>query len=297
VDVELRGMYLLNDHDRLVRDLMPLLVLDHRETIVVDLRSLAFIGPTCLGVLLAALKRAQALGFNGERSTILPPKSRLTRTYLYRMDLFRLVAGDLPEEFERHEPQGFRPCQQFDESNAVVVARELSGAISERVAADELANAAIYVALSELAENVGFHADTALGGFAVAQSWRARPEIELAIVDLGVGIRTSLAKIETYADIDDDVTAIKTALEPLVTSRPGTNRGFGLAFTRGLLRGNGGELMVRSGAGAVYSGGSDLEAAFGTWFPGTIVALTVRTDRPLDQHDGWRAIDEAELGV
>jgi anti-anti-sigma regulatory factor len=55
VDVELRGMYLLNDHDRLVRDLMPLLVLDHRETIVVDLRSLAFIGPTCLGVLLAAL--------------------------------------------------------------------------------------------------------------------------------------------------------------------------------------------------------------------------------------------------
>lgn len=296
--VELRGMYFLEDLDRLILDLTPLLELDRPEQITVDLRPLAFIGPTCLGVLVAALKKAQGLRYNAPGSTILPPRSRLTSDYLFRMDLFRLVvAVELTEEFERHEAVGFRPCQHFDDASAVDVARELSSAISERVAVDDVAQAALYVALSELAENVGFHADTTLGGFAVAQGWRRRPEIELAIVDLGVGIRRSLAKNAAYADIKDDVTAIRTSIQPLVTSRPGINRGFGLAFTCGLLRGNGGQLMVRSGDAAVYTGATEAEATFGTSFPGTVVALTARSDRPLDQHDGWRAIDEAERGV
>jgi hypothetical protein len=76
------------------------------------------------------------------------------------------------------------------------------------------------VCLDELAENVVFHADTDLGGFAAAQGWNRRPEMEVGIVDLGRGIRESLTTNPEYADIVDDVTAIDAALQPMVTSTP-----------------------------------------------------------------------------
>jgi hypothetical protein len=298
LDVELRGWYLLESLDRMIRDLSPLFELSEPEEITVDLQRLAFIGPTCLAVLVATLKRTQAREYNAPGSVILFPKSGLVSNYLLRMDVFRQVAGDsIPEDFERHEAIGLRPCRHFAEGEAVVAARELSAAIAERVAVDDVAEAALYVALTELAEIVGFHADTPLGGYIAAQGWRKRPEIELAIVDVGVGIRSSLTKNAAYADIADDLTAIMTAVQPLVTSTPDRNSGFGLAFTRGLLQGNGGGVLIRSGTADFYTGADEGASTFDTSFPGTIVALTARTNRPLDQNDGWRAINEAERGV
>ena len=45
------------------------------------------------------------------------------------------------------------------------------------------------------------------------------------MVDLGRGIRLSLTNNPAYADIEDDVTAIATALEPRVTATPERNSG------------------------------------------------------------------------
>jgi hypothetical protein len=67
-----------------------------------------------------------------------------------------------------------------------------------------------------------------------------------------------------------------------VTSTPGRNTGWGLAVTKLLLADNGGSLMLRSGRGAVYTGAIRKEEMCPIAFPGTIVALTARTDRALD---------------
>lgn len=106
--------------------------------------------------------------------------------------------------------------------------------------------------------------------------------MEVGIVDLGGGIRESLTTNPDYADIPDDVTAIDTALQPMVTATPERNRGLGLALTRFVLAGNGGLLTVRSGRGTVYSGRAEGTHESDVSFSGTIVSLTARTDQPLD---------------
>lgn len=102
------------------------------------------------------------------------------------------------------------------------------------------------------------------------------------MVDLGIGIRASLIRNQAYRDVDTDVEAIEAALEPRVTSTPERNAGIGLFVTKLLLSANGGEMLVRSGTGAVYRGSEDRAESRATRLPGTVVALRARTDRPLD---------------
>ena len=152
---------------------------------------------------------------------------------------------------------------------------------------EQHSSAAIHVCLAELAENVLFHSDAPYGGFAAAQGWSSRSEVEVAIVDRGVGVRSSLTKNPDYADIRHDVDAIEKALEPMVTATPNRNTGLGLSLTRFLLRRNGGLLMVRSGKGAVYAGSTESREKCDSPFPGTIVTLTARTDASLDINGAW----------
>jgi anti-sigma regulatory factor (Ser/Thr protein kinase) len=234
-------------------------------------------------VLVAAARTAFDRQFLGAGSILIAPKSPLTRTYLHRMDVFQLmeVVG-LEEDFERHAAVGYRPMRQFEGQECHVVSRELSEAVSERCRASQSEKLAIHICLDEIAENVIFHARSASGGFAAAQSFRRRPELEIGIVDLGRGIRRSLKGNPRYADVKDDMTAIKTALKPMVTGIPDQNRGLGLSLTKFLLRENGGQLVVLSGNAAVYTGAVDGESVSSTRFPGTIVKMTIRTDQPLD---------------
>ena len=120
------------------------------------------------------------------------------------------------------------------------VAAALSEAIQDEVDTDRATEAALDVCLTELAENVYFHANAEAGGFAAAQRFKNTQEIEIAIVDLGRGIATSLAANPEYAEeAEDDISAINAAIRPLVTSTPERNSGYGLALTRAGRPGNG----------------------------------------------------------
>lgn len=296
MEVQLSGFYLVDDLDRLLSELQPAIAVAKAQPIRIDLTRVAFIGPTCLAVLLAALKSLQADQLNAPGSVVLPPHDSRTRADLYRMDFFRVLAGAEDPAAAGREA-GERPCRDFStHEEAVVVARELAAAIAERVDMDRPSQLAIQVLLSELAENVVFHASSELGAFAVAQSWRNRPETEVAIVDLGVGIRGSLTKNPRYTGILTDLEAIQTAMKPLVTATPDRNSGYGLAFAQGLLRANGGILRVRSGEAAVYAGAVDATGISPLSYPGTVIALTMRTDRPLDQASGWREVGPSLQG-
>jgi hypothetical protein len=119
-----------------------------------------------------------------------------------------------------------------------------------------------------------------------------RKTIEIAIVDLGVGVRRSLAHNPDYAGIATDVGAIRTALEPRVSSTPERNAGIGLYITNLLLHSNGGQLLVRSGRGAILRGAIDVEEELDIDFPGTIVAIRAHTDAPLDMDHVYEYLGE-----
>lgn len=292
--ITLSGPYHFKQLERLLRDLDPLARLAVRKELLLDLGGLSFVGPAGLAWLIAVVRRAEDLDLIAGGSVRMP-RSPLTLRYLMRMDF--LTTLDLAtvddEQFDRHPPIGFRPCQRFsDHDGSRRVAKEMTDALAESCETDDVARYSLRICLDELAENVIYHADTDSGGFMVAQGLKRVPEFEIGIADLGVGIRTSLQKNPQYVDIQDDVTAISTALLPRVSSTPERNGGFGLAVSQLLLKANGGTLSVRSGHGSVQTGMAERQQYQELAVPGTLVALRTRTDRPLNVQDAYRLLED-----
>lgn len=210
------------------------------------------------------------------------------KNYLLRIGALQLAVGELPEPFTRREAVGFRECERFqDQDHAATVARQLTDVLTERCSLDATARAAVYTCLGELCQNVPDHAMTEFGGIAVAQGFPGRHRFEVAIVDLGVGIRQSLIAHPAYAKIADDTSAIEKALELGTTSKPGSegktrHSGYGLTVTQHLLQLNGGRLVVRSGRGEVWVGADPLVEQRRIDFPGTLILLEADTRAPLD---------------
>lgn len=295
VEVRLSSSYRISQLDRLIRDLSPLFAIDRPQRLRLDLGGLVAVSPTALAAITATVMRLEHHELLLPGSIIVEPRSAPVRNYLMRMDFFRLLTeeGEADEPFERRAAVGFRPCKEFiTRDQCRDVALDLTDALTEACETDSTARFSIRICLDELAENVVHHADSPLGGFAAAQGWRRTSAFEIGMVDLGVGIRGSLTKNPLYADINDDVDAIVTALQPRVTSTPERNSGIGLFVTRLLLRENGGTLAVRSGQGAVYAGAREDAHASEVEFPGTLVALRARTDRPLDIREVYRRLED-----
>jgi hypothetical protein len=283
--VTMAGGYGLNQLERAIRDLKPIMDLDEPQHLLIDLGGLAYISPAALALLAAVLKRQEEEGCS---YAVIPPRSPLTRNYLQRMDFTKLLFEDeIPEPFKRKKAVGFRPVQHFrGDDDYWLAAKELTEALVERFKPDAIVTAAIRICLDQLAEN------TDLGGFAAAQSSPKRNTFEIAIVDLGVGVRASLARNPAYADISTDAEAVSTALQPRVSSTPERNAGIGLYITKLLLRGNGGQLLVRSGNAVIYRGANETEEEHEMNFPGTIVAIRAHTNAPLDIGQVYRELDK-----
>jgi len=295
--VGLSGPYYLHTLKKLLRELQPLFSLSEPHVVRVDLSGLTFMGPAALALTLATLSKLRSEGLLAPGSVITAPRSQAMFTYLYRMDFLRVLFEDahVEDPVERHVSTGLRECRHFTtEDECLQAARDLAEAVEEKVSPDEMAKNSLYVCLSELAENVFFHAATPYGGFAAAQPFARSKEIEVAIVDLGVGIAASLSQNPEYAaEVTDDLAAIKTAIRPTVTATPGRNSGYGLAFTRFLLDINKGRLIVRSGRGYLQEGAHRVERIDDYPLPGTLVALRLRTDRPFDSVKAWDLLTKA----
>jgi anti-sigma regulatory factor (Ser/Thr protein kinase) len=282
-----------------MRNLEPLIHLEEPHLVALDMGALVNVCPTSLALLTAVAVQLTQKRLLEPGSMVLPPRSPLTRNYLMRMDLLKHLTGeDVPEPFARRDAVGFRPCQQFQTADDYpAVAGSLTKALAERCQTDRVARNSVRIALDEIAENVVHHAESPIGGFAAAQGWPRRGVFEIGIVDMGIGIQASLTKNPDHADVTDDLDAIRTALEPHVTSTPDRNSGIGLFVTRLLLASNGGTLAVRSGRGAVYTGLRDRFVLRDVSFPGTMVALRARTDRPLNINEVYRQLpDEPNAG-
>jgi anti-sigma regulatory factor (Ser/Thr protein kinase) len=282
--ITLSSHYYLPRLERLLRQLEQLLVLDEPRQVLVDLRGLTGIGPTCLTVLVATLVRTGELGLFADGSQMVPPKSPPVSRYVQRMNLVDLVVPEqVAEAFERHDEHGFMPCRRFATlDEGVNVGRTLSDHLQEKCSVDDVGKTSVQIALGEITDNVPYHAHTAHGGFAMCQHFPRRDMFEIVIADLGVGIRSSLTRNRDLPTPDDDAAALDLALTPRVTSTPDRNAGLGLFVTAMLLEANGGQFYLRSGNAVAHRGAEDDTLGGRVAFPGTLATLQVRTDRPLN---------------
>lgn len=119
-------------------------------------------------------------------------------------------------------------------------------------AADKLLSA-----FAEMAENAVIHADSPVAPIAGYQTIKG--VVKFSVVDVGLGVRQTLATNPMHADLSDDLDAIRRALRSGVSCRPeGGGFGFGSVFKA--LAEQWGTLRFRSGNGGISMDGTSVDA-------------------------------------
>lgn len=131
----------------------------------------------------------------------------------------------------------------------------------------------------EVADNIVLHAQTQSPGFVCAQYYEAGGRLEIAVVDLGRGLRASLS--ETRA-VPDDTAALKLAVTRGVTRSSLVGQGNGLAGTLEIAKVNGGTLQLCSGEVMLQQVAEEQTFVAVPHMPGTGIVLDLDTRRPVE---------------
>jgi anti-sigma regulatory factor (Ser/Thr protein kinase)/anti-anti-sigma regulatory factor len=284
LQIALRGGFRIDQLERLIAAVAPLASLEEPSEVTLDLSGLAHISPASLAALVSSISEALHRGVIAPGSMYVAPKNQLVALQLDRVGFHRLLMGtDISSASGRHPPgDGSRAFQTFNaQEHLDEISTSLTLAATEALNITGKDRTAVLLAVEEIARNVVDHAQSPIGGFAIAQRSTSRLEFEVAVADGGVGIAASLRRNPRYQGVKTDSEAIEQALMPGVTSNPGRdNHGVGLATIRDMLRENGGTLLVRSGRGAVEDGFRQLAHDDRPAMCGTLVALRMRINRP-----------------
>lgn len=132
--------------------------------------------------------------------------------------------------------------------------------------------------VAEIFVNALTHAHSDVGVVASGHYFRAREQLELSVLDLGIGIPASIAaRLDRREDQIDPARAIAWAFKR-GSSSVRTSRGLGLATFYDFLARSEATLVVLSGRGAGRLAGGMWETfTLPTRFPGTLFDLTVPT--------------------
>jgi signal transduction histidine kinase len=247
------------------------------DRLVVDLTTLFFVDTYAMVVLLTIMTLWTR---DGSRVDLSLPARTGVRSYLARMHFFELMPSevrcseDIPLVQER--PSMLLPLSRLDVASGEH-AVELLGNFVHPQLPRQLAGAFVE-ALSEIGANVLQHSESEIG-FLAAQRFegdfqgRKAPRLQLVVADAGIGIRASLTPTFPHLEASPDEEAIALALEPEITSKPGTNSGVGLSTALAYAEAFGGILRVRSGGGMVVCRRSGRTAEAVPGLPGTVVSV------------------------
>lgn len=218
--------------------------------VILDASEMTFASPLDLAGIAALGSR---LSHDGHPVTLTLPEDGDVRRYLVRMDLVaQLAQADVTVD-------GDVPCvRRADRADVLLEVRRICGpADAERFAGDayELLGrhtspssaAAAAKMLGELLDNAITHADSPVGAFAAAQVHKRGGDVQLAVADAGIGIRSHLARNPCFRDLAA-ADALSAALRPGVTGTS-ERRGNGLPDLLRTASGFGGQLLLRSDTG------------------------------------------------
>jgi hypothetical protein len=154
--------------------------------------------------------------------------------------------------------------------------------ILQRIGLDEERSFLTVGLMGEAADNIFFHNfgrwpfRQFAGGILMVQKWPKVNTIEVAVGDIGIGIRASLMEIEEYKNLHTDEEAIRKALETNVTSRPQQRGGNGLPFILRTIQADlRGEMDIRSGNSHLRINGGTRCLFQGKQLVGTMIGLTI----------------------
>jgi anti-sigma regulatory factor (Ser/Thr protein kinase) len=243
---------------RLSDDTFEQLLPQIRNQDFIDLRSIKFIDPYGM---VGILEAGRYLESKNIRKTLLLPESSEVVRYLERMDFFKYAASffymepgspDLPEKYLRSSYSDvlleITPIIKSDDIHYIVgkVKKRAYTILEKHLRYDDRAINGFIVALSEVCQNIIEHSENT--GFVGIQKYRFQKQdmnvVKIAVMDLGVGFRTSLSE---RIPVNDDFHALEEALLHGVSRHRDEGRGHGLAAVRKFVKKWNGKIMIRSG--------------------------------------------------
>ena len=252
--------------------------------LVLDMRAVKFCSPTGITLLAAAMEDLYRRGLLAE-GAIRIPNRQFVLQYLERMNFFKELEVNLPTKLKpRKKSKKLHPVTHIrDEGEVASVVRGLVETLRPEAKLDERARGTLVSCVSEVVENVFYHAGSPIDALVCAQANSQHRRAELVIADTGRGIKEALTGVEAYrGQIDNDCAAIRLALEKNVTNTGDPHRGIGLWVVSEVIRSNGGELLILSKEGGVRIGPNGDMNVFDHFWPGTLVVIEFKTDQPID---------------
>lgn len=243
-----------------------------------DLSGLSCCEP--IGIACLAAGRGYLSLLEQEIVEVVRPESAELDQHLEKVGLFATMAGGDPVSIPLGDVTEFAWLSKRSEVAPVTtVIREF---FATRFELAEKKKAALDTILSEIAENVFHHAHSPTGAFLACES--TTDKLVVSIVDLGDGIRRRLLDTDALKQIvEKHEGPLRAAVAPSVTSRPAHNSGYGLALASGLVRQNGGTMMIYSQRDLLEQQGDEtVERKVEERWPGTAIQFVVWKDGPMD---------------
>jgi hypothetical protein len=213
------------------------------------------------------------------------PQNKDVDDYLNRMDFYQLAHVEAEYRWRRHDPTGrFIELKQItSEEEGESVVRDILCILQQRMRGLQPVRKAVQYAFHELVNNVFHHAHSSTHAIVCAQSYDAKRQVELGVVDSGRGIPASLGENPAlrgrFATASE---AIELAVRPQVTGRPSYNTGEGLFLTLEFIKENRGCACLHSQDGRLRIAHGQVLTEPSPLWPGTWVGLRFRTDRAVD---------------
>lgn len=186
-------------------------------------------------------------------------------------------------ELEREAVDTYEPVGNVVEKRSSDLAKMLT-----RMDDGELVDTLTY-SLREVMRNVVEHSGSPVLEFC-AQYWPTKSKVEIAVLDSGVGIRSSLSK-NPYLNIQSDRDAVHLALMPAVSGKMfkgvkrrsndvWQNSGFGLYMTNRIARNGGSFFLCSGGSGILLNERGKRDIV--TNFRGTALRMVIHTQNISD---------------
>ena len=201
--------------------------------------------------------------------------------YAGRVNFFRLLDVPYEERFVRRRASGrLIELLRFDNDSMYRLQDDLTMIIHQLGNVALAVKQLVFYCLNEIMDNVLVHSGQGFGWVA-AQVFSARHEIRLIICDTGVGVLSSLQSSgrQEFLDISEPQ-ALEMSIQRGVTS--GKGLGFGLYATSQFITRNQGDMLLYSGNHCLELNRSGIAIHGGATWPGTVVALRIRTDIVVD---------------
>lgn len=269
--------FMLNDTPKAIQQFLkqinPILNSKPSDSWKLDLAKCQYIGPDAAVIILALARKAE---IKGQTCEVIPPKKPEKLRRFCELSGLNHFLFDTPMPMDRPDSE-VAPLRILDKADYIQTPVPLVRLIKKHIhiskdMEERYKNKEYYLAtcLNEAVQNVQDHAQSPIGAITCARFHKKETEIRIAIVDLGLGIFTTLKK--AYPDTSNTVIALRRVIQGRFTAGSRKNNlGLGLSNLAGIVRQLQGQFMIITGNAMFVQKKEGKEQYFPTrfTFPGT----------------------------